>query len=567
MIERQQMTWASASFGLVLLTLFIALIGVPLSQLFSELLPIDGSGLDALRQLLLQSSLPQSSLRTLAVALLVCVLASAFAVPLAMIAVRAHVSLRLLVPLLGLLPLVMPPFVTAAVLLYFADVLQLAGLDIWPDEWPMSGRLATLVLVYALHFFPVILFSLILGLDRVDRIFYESARNLGAGRFTAWRRVALPLAMPPFVLGAALVSLRVVEDVATPLMLDIDNLLAPQFVLRLAAAGPGDPLLTLAALVMVTLSALIVAFAWSALTPLPMRRAAAACPQPLRWRHSTGAALLGAPLILILAVLSLAPLLGLGLMSLANHWSGGPLPDPVSLFDYQALLADGLPILRATLAYAVVTGILLLGAGSALGWLSSTPGGLGRFTRATVNGLFAVPGLVLAFACLQTAGQFDWAQGAWPDLAWFALAAVVAVKLLPFAAYLVARQRRMLGRGGQESARTLGIAGPALYLRVVLPALVGTLGAVFLIGFAAAAWELTAVLVLLDGSSSPPPLTLSIFQTLQTPGGDRTGATQAILLILALLALCAIIYRLLLRRHWQRFVPATARRDAATQAL
>jgi ABC-type Fe3+ transport system permease subunit len=253
-------------------------------------------------------------------------------------------------------------------------------------------------------------------------------------------------------------------------------------------------------------------------------------------------------------------------MSLADHWPGGPLPDPVDLFDYQALLADGLPTLRATLAYAVITGILLLVAGSALGWLSSTAGVLGRFTRAAVNALFVVPGLVLAFACLQTASQFDWAQAAWPGLAWFALAAVVAVKHLPVAVYLVAQQRRMLGRDGHESARTLGAAGPTLYLRVVLPALIGTLGAVFLIGFAAATWELTAVLVLLDGSS-PPSLTLSIFQTLQAPGVERTGASQAILLILALLALCAFIFRLLWRRHCRRFTPAAARRDEATEAL
>lgn len=559
------MTWASAGFGVVLLMLFIALIGVPLSQLFIELLPIDGGGLDALRQLWLQSSLPQSSLRTAVVALLACAQASVLAVPLAVIAVRANLTLRLLVPLLGLLPLVMPPFVTAAVLLHFADVLQLGGLDLWPDEWPVSGRLATLVQVYALHFFPVILFSLIVGLKRVDRIFYESARNLGAGRFTAWRRVVLPLATAPYVLGAGLVALRIVEDVATPLMLDIDNLLAPQFVLRLAAAGPGDPLLTLAALAMLTLSASFVALAWSALTPPPIRPAAEVCPQPLRWRHPSGAALLATPLILILALLALAPLLGLGWISLADL-SPEPLPVSVDLFDHQALLADTWPILSATLTYAVITGVLLLVVGGALGWLSSTPGVLGRLTRATVNGLFAVPGLVLAFACLQTATQFDWVQAAWPNLAWLALAAVVAVKHLPFAGYLIARQRRLLGRGGQESALTLGVAGPALYLRVVLPALIGTLAAVFLIGFAAAAWELTAVLVLLEGSPSPPPLTLSIFQTLQTPGGERTGAAQAILLVLALLALGAMIYRLLLR-HCRRFVPVVARRDAATEPL
>jgi iron(III) transport system permease protein len=567
MIERQQMTWASAGFGLVLLTLFIALIGVPLSQLFIELLPADGDGLDALRQLLLQSSLPQSSLRTAAVALLACVQASVLAVPLALIAVRGNVSLRLLVPLLGLLPLVMPPFITAAVLMHFVDVLQLAGLEIWPDEWPVSGRLAMLVQVYALHFFPVILFSLIVGLKRIDRALYESARNLGAGRLTAWRRIALPLAIPPYVLGAGLVSLRIVEDVATPLMLDIDSLLAPQFVLRLAAAGPGDPLLTLAALVMLTFSALFVALAWSALTPPPIQRAAGACPQPLRWRHPTGAALLATPLVSILAILALTPLLGLAWISLADHSPADPLPVLVEPFDHQALLVETLPILFATLTYAVITGILLLIVGGALGWLSSTPGVLGRLTRTTVNGLFAVPGLVLAFACLQTASQFDWAQAAWPNLAWLALAVVVAVKHLPFAGYLIARQRRMLGRGGQESARTLGVAGLALYLRVVLPARIGILGAVFLIGFTAAAWELTAVMVLLEGSSSPPLLTLSIFQTLQMPGGERTGATQAIVLVLALLALCAIIYRLLLHRHCRRFVPAAARRDAATEAL
>ena len=46
-----------------------------------------------------------------------------------------------------------------------------------------------------------------------------------------------------------------------------------------------------------------------------------------------------------------------------------------------------------------------------------------------------------------------------------------------------------------------------------------------------------------------------------------TRTLKTLFSLTALLALCAIIYRLLLHRHCRRFVPAAARRDAATEAL
>ena len=64
------------------------------------------------------------------------------------------------------------------------------------------------------------------ALANIDSAMEESAQNLGASGFRLFRRIVFPLAMPGYLAGAALVFLKVFDDVGTPLVLNVTNILA-----------------------------------------------------------------------------------------------------------------------------------------------------------------------------------------------------------------------------------------------------------------------------------------------------------------------------------------------------
>ena len=98
------------------------------------------------------------------------------------------------------------------------------------------------IFVEALHYFPFILLNLSASLANIDSAMEESAQNLGARGFTLFSRIVFPLALPGYVAGAALVFAKVFDDLATPLLLNVTNMLAPQAYLKITSVGITDPM-------------------------------------------------------------------------------------------------------------------------------------------------------------------------------------------------------------------------------------------------------------------------------------------------------------------------------------
>ena len=114
-------------------------------------------------------------------------------------------------------------------------------------EWfdiniPFMEGLNGVILVESIHYFPFILINLSAALNNIDRAMEESAQNLGASGMRLFRRIVFPLAMPGYVAGASLVFLKVFDDLGTPLLLNINNMLAPQAYLRITSIGISDPM-------------------------------------------------------------------------------------------------------------------------------------------------------------------------------------------------------------------------------------------------------------------------------------------------------------------------------------
>ena len=168
----------------------------------------------------LTSLFQESFVNSLYVAVMSVVFASVIALPLAYFTTRFNFSGTLLIQTLGVIPLIMPPFVGAvAMLLLFGEN---GSINLLFDEWfgftiPFMEGLNGVIMVESIHYFPFILINLSAALNNIDQSMEESAQNLGASGIRLFRRIVFPLAMPGYVAGASLVFLKVFDDLGTPL--------------------------------------------------------------------------------------------------------------------------------------------------------------------------------------------------------------------------------------------------------------------------------------------------------------------------------------------------------------
>lgn len=69
------------------------------------------------------------------------------------------------------------------------------------------------------NYLPLMIFPLFVALDRLDPALREASKDLGAGRWTTFRQVTIPLAMPGIVAGLLLVFIPLTGDFITAAIL------------------------------------------------------------------------------------------------------------------------------------------------------------------------------------------------------------------------------------------------------------------------------------------------------------------------------------------------------------
>lgn len=145
----------------------------------------------------------------LAAGVLLCTTLLAF--PLAWLTTRTDLPGRRLLTLLGVLPLAVPGYVMAYVLLAttgtYGTLAQTLGL-VLPRLSGYSGALIALTL----GTYPYLFLNLRTALIGVDPSLEESARALGYSRLQVFVRVVLPQLRPGFLAGSLLVGLHVLGD-------------------------------------------------------------------------------------------------------------------------------------------------------------------------------------------------------------------------------------------------------------------------------------------------------------------------------------------------------------------
>ncbi|MER6110928.1 molybdate ABC transporter permease subunit [Streptomyces hirsutus] len=134
-------------------------------------------------------------------------------VPLAWLLARTEFPGRGLVRALVTLPLVLPPVVGGVALLMALGRNGIVGQ--WLDAWfgiSLPFTTAGVVVAEAFVAMPFLVISVEGTLRATDRRYEEAAATLGASRFTAFRRVTLPLIAPGIAAGSVLAWARALGE-------------------------------------------------------------------------------------------------------------------------------------------------------------------------------------------------------------------------------------------------------------------------------------------------------------------------------------------------------------------
>lgn len=394
--------------ALLVLAFLAAFLIIPVGSVFySAFVNSDGSfTLGHFGAFFHQTLLKESFVNSLYVAVAATFFASIIAIPLAYLTIRFRFRGALIIQTLGVLPLIMPPFVGAvAMQLLFG---RAGSMNLLLDDWfgitlPVMEGLNGIIFVESIHYFPFILMNLTVALRNIDGAMEEAAMNLGAKGWRLFRRVIFPLALPGYIAGASLVFVKVFDDLGTPLVLGITNMLAPQAYLRITQVGIDDPLGYVISVIMIAFSILALWLSAKALKGKDystLQKGGNSLQQRTLNKTQTVLAYGWIALVLLLV---LSPHLGVLLLSLATVWSYAPLPDGYTLAHYAAVFQESQGMISNTLLYCGLAAGIDVILGTAIAYLmlrTKLPGR--QWLDWISSAALAVPGIVLAIGFMRT---------------------------------------------------------------------------------------------------------------------------------------------------------------------
>ncbi|WNJ99344.1 iron ABC transporter permease [Thalassospiraceae bacterium LMO-JJ14] len=463
-------------------------------------------------------------------------LSTIIAMPLAYFTTRFNFGGAILIQTLGVIPLIMPPFVGAVAmqLLFGAN----GSVNLLLDEHlgitiPFMRGLNGVILVESIHYFPFILINLSAALNNIDRAMEESAQNLGASGLRLFRRIVFPLSMPGYVAGAALVFIKVFDDLGTPLLLNVNNMLAPQAYLRVSSIGISDPMGYVISVILVGFSLLSL---WVSLLALKNKDYATVqkgggglMRRDLRTWEKVGCY----AVVIVILLFVLSPHFGLALLSFGTVWSYAVLPDAYTFDHYREVFGSASQYISNTLLYAGIAALLdvILATGIAyIVWRTKLIGR--KWLDYVASAALAVPGVVLGIGYLRTYHSFDIPIIDEPLASWWVIIVIaMTIRRLPYALRACVAAIQQVSVMLEEAAENLGATKGRTVWRIVIPLMSGGILAGFVTSFATASVELSATIMLV-AKNSDAPLAFGIYEFMQSAAGRGPGAALGIIAVL-----------------------------------
>ncbi|MDD5199035.1 MAG: iron ABC transporter permease [Terrimicrobiaceae bacterium] len=456
----------------------------------------------------------------------------AIALPLAFLTDRFLFPAKNLFSALILVPMILPPFVGAIGVKQILGqegalnaLLASLGLEnpAHPIDWLGASRLGGVVVMNALHLYPILYLNLVAALANVDPAMEEAAENLGCTGLRKFRKITLPLIMPGLFAGGTIVFIWAFTELGVPLMFDYQRVTSVQIFSGLKDIG-GNPFPF--ALVAVMLVSTVVLYA---LSKMLFGRASHAM---MAKATSQGGPRAIAPLpawactafFACVTFLAVLPHIGVVLVAFSRDWYGTILPDGWTLDHFRAALGHDLtlPSIQNSLKYASLATLVDLVLGVGIAYVVTRTRLPGRELLDAMAMLpLAVPGLVLAFGYLamtQPGKLFAFMNPAIDPL--MILVIAYSVRRLPYVVRSAAAGFQQTSVTLEEAAQNLGCPPFRALRKITLPLIAANLMAGGLLAFSFAMLEVSDSLILAQ-KQQDFPITKAIYELYQLLGDGR----------------------------------------------
>jgi len=463
-------------------------------------------------------------------------LALIIAMPLAFLSDRYLFPGKTLLGALILIPMILPPFVGAigvkqilgqrGALNAFLESVGLMNPDM-PMDWLGESRLAGVVLLNALHLYPILYLNIVAALANVDPAMEEAAENLGCTGFRKFRKITLPLIMPGVFAGGTIVFIWAFTELGVPLMFEFNRVTSVQIFYGIKDIG-GNPFPY--ALVAVLLVSTVILYVGSKYLfgRSNFAMMAKATSQGGPRRPGTAMALFCTAFFAFITFLAVLPHIGVVLVAFSKDWYNTILPSQWTMEWFETALGHNLtlPSIKNSLKYAGLATLLDLVLGVAIAYVVVRTKLMGRQILDAMAMLpLAVPGLVLAFGYLamtQEGKLFGFMNPAVDPL--LILVIAYAVRRLPYVVRSAAAGFQQTSETLEEAAQNLGCPPLRAMRKITLPLIAANLMAGGLLAFSFAMLEVSDSLILAQ-KQEDFPITKAIYELFQLLGEGRYVAS------------------------------------------
>jgi iron(III) transport system permease protein len=393
----------------------------------------------------------------------------------AFLIVRYEFPYRNLFSYLTMLPMILPPLVGV---LGFVFILGRAGtvnillMDWFGLEHPVNFMygMQGVLLVETVHLFPLMTLSILDALSKVDPSLEEAAQGLGAKGWRRFRDITLPLTTPGYISGALLIFIFTFADFITPLVVGVQDLLAPQAYLNIVQFVDRR-IFRMGIVISALLVVLAIAFVLAARQYVAIKDYSSLTYSKVeRRRLGPVARWLAVGFLSLLMFVAFIPQVGVLLAAVGRGWSLTPFPILYTLEFFEQVSIETPKFIVNSLLFSGLAVILCLVIGVPMAWIMGRTRAPGRGAMDALTTLMlAIPGTAIGIAYIRA---FNFPLPV-IDVAltsmWIILPLVLAVRRLPYTVRGSYSSLLLVHRSMEEAAQNVGASGLRTFRDITVP--------------------------------------------------------------------------------------------------
>ncbi len=464
---------------------------------------------------------------------------SVIGVAVAILLIRYEFPGRNLFSYLTMLPLILPPLVGV---LGFVFILGRAGtfnvilMDWFGLEHPVNFMYGMhgVLLVETVHLFPMMTLSILDALSKVDPTLEEAAQSVGAKGWRRLKDITLPLTTPGYISGALLVFIWTFADFITPLVVGVQDLLAPQAYLNIVQFVDRR-IFRMGIVISALLVILAIMFVLAARQYVALKDYSSLSYSKVeRRRLSPGGQWLAVGFLTSLMAVSFIPQIGVFFAAVGRGWALTPIPLVYTLeFFRQVSIESPKFIINSLLFSGLAVGICLL-VGVPMAWILGRTNAPGRGTMDALTTLIlAVSGIAIGIAYIRAFNTPLPGLDVTLASLWIILPLVLAVRRLPYTVRGSLSSLQLVHRSMEEAAENVGATKLRVFRDITIPLVWKGIMIGALFSFLTSIQEASATIFLTRGGWETVPF--GIF-TFYIAGSQSQAAALGFILIV----LCAV---------------------------